>query len=77
MEKDDLSKIKSASYSDASNARPGRSKWLRFGLMAAVSAAAGGIAALWLYRETVKKLHESGEFHDNPNLHRPHPDDWS
>ncbi len=44
-------------------------KWAKIGLLAAVSAAAGGMAAIWLYRETVKKLHETVEFKQNPDSH--------
>jgi hypothetical protein len=68
--------LDSTSFSENPEAAPAVSKWLRLGLLAAVSAAVGGIAAIWIYRETVKKLHESGEIPENPNLHRPHPDDW-
>ena len=52
-------------------------KWAKLGLLAAISAAAGGIAAIWLYRETVKKLHETVEFEQNPDSRNPKNDSWT
>jgi hypothetical protein len=69
-------RLDSASSASTEISEKGVSKWLRLGLVAAVSAAAGGIAAVWLYRESVKKLHESGELQENPDSHRIHYDDW-
>jgi hypothetical protein len=69
-------KLDSTSSANAAASEKGVSKWLRLGLVAAVSAAAGGIAAVWLYRESVKKLHESGELQENTDSHRIHYDDW-
>lgn len=41
--------------------------WLKVGAIAAVSALAGGLAAAWWYRNTLKKLHQAAE-------PVPHPD---
>ena len=47
---------------------------VKLGLIAAASAAAGGFAATKLRLETVKIIHENGEFKQNPDLHNPNAD---
>jgi hypothetical protein len=37
------------------------SGWLKLGIIAATSAVAGGVAAAWWYRNTLKKLRQAGE----------------
>ncbi len=41
--------------------------WLKLGAVAAVSAVAGGLAAAWWYRNTLKKLHQAAETAPNPD----------
>ena len=42
------------------------SGWLRMGLIAATSAVAGGVAAAWWYRNTLKKLRQADEKPNHP-----------
>jgi hypothetical protein len=37
------------------------SGWLKFALLTAASALAGGVATAWFYRKTLAKLRETGE----------------
>jgi hypothetical protein len=37
------------------------SGWLKFALLTAASALAGGVATAWFYRKTLTKLRETGE----------------
>jgi hypothetical protein len=41
--------------------------WLKLGAVAAVSVVAGGLAAAWWYRNTLKKLHQAAEAAPNPD----------
>lgn len=50
--------------------------WLTVGIWAAVSALAGGLAAAWWYRKTLKTLRETGETTSNPNFGIPADHDW-
>jgi hypothetical protein len=42
--------------------------WLKVGVAAAASALAGGLAAAWWYRKTLKKLRQPGENTPNPQF---------
>jgi hypothetical protein len=42
--------------------------WLKVGVIAAGSALAGGLAAAWWYRKTLRKLRETGETGRNPQF---------
>lgn len=44
------------------------SGWLRFALLTAASAVAGGLATAWFYRKTLNKLRESGESAKNTDF---------
>jgi membrane associated rhomboid family serine protease len=66
------SKSDTSSSSQTSDARP--SKWLNVGVVAAASALAGGLAAAWWYRKTLKKLRQSGENTQNPQFGIPADD---
>jgi hypothetical protein len=44
------------------------SGWLKVGVVAAASALAGGLAAAWWYRKTLKKLRQTGENTPNPQF---------
>ena len=50
------------------------SGWLKVGAIAAVSGLAGGLAAAWWYRKTLKTLRQTGETDPNPHFGIP-PDD--
>ena len=43
-----------------------RGGWLKLGAVAAVSVLAGGLAAAWWYRSTLKKLQQAEEAGPNP-----------
>ena len=51
-----------------------RSKWTNAGVIAAASALAGGLAAAWWYRKTLKTLRQIGEMHQNPQFGIPTDD---
>jgi len=50
------------------------SGWLRVGVVAAVSAIAGGVAAAWWYRNTLTKLRQADESTVNPHFGIPGDD---
>jgi len=70
--------ITSTSESKSSKATPAvaraSSGWLKVGAIAAASALAGGLAAAWWYRKTLKTLRQTSETHTNPHFGIP-PDD--
>ena len=43
-------------------------RWLKVGAIAAASALAGGLAAAWWYRKTLRTLRQSGETGTNPKF---------
>jgi len=45
---------------------PSSPVWLKLGVIAAASALAGGMAAAWWYRTTLKKLRQADERPINP-----------
>lgn len=48
--------------------------WIKLGLIATASAFAGGLAAAWWYRNTLKKLHEAEDQPPNPQFWIPGDD---
>jgi hypothetical protein len=48
--------------------------WIKLGLIATASAFAGGLAAAWWYRNTLKKLHEAEDQPLNPHFGIPGED---
>jgi len=48
--------------------------WVKLGLIATASALAGGMAAAWWYRNTLKKLHEAEDQPSNPHFGIPGDD---
>jgi hypothetical protein len=66
-EKDTNNSESSISESNAA-AKPGSPGWLKFALLTAASALAGGVATAWFYRKTLAKLRESGENPKTPNF---------
>jgi hypothetical protein len=53
------------------------SGWLKLAVVAAASVLAGGLAAAWWYRNTIKKLHQADGIHINPYFGMPidYPED--
>lgn len=45
--------------------------WLKVGIVAAVSGLAGGLAAAWWYRNTLKTLRQTGESRTDPHFRIP------
>ena len=50
------------------------SNWARVGIIAAVTALAGGLAVAWWYRKTLTSLHQNGEMVKNTNFGSPEDD---
>jgi hypothetical protein len=48
-------------YAELEPATNASSGWLKFALLTAASALAGGVATAWFYRKTLTKLRETGE----------------
>jgi len=44
-----------------------RGGWFKLGAVAALSVLAGGVAAAWWYRNTLKKLHQAEDAVPNPD----------
>jgi hypothetical protein len=44
------------------------SGWLKFALLTAATALAGGVATAWFYRKTLEKLRETGENPQNSHF---------
>ena len=53
---------------------PHRSGWVKVGVIAAASALAGGLAAAWWYRKTLKTLRQTEETGINPHFGIPSDD---
>jgi hypothetical protein len=58
--------LESESSSTPRIENPLSSEWLKLGVIAAASALAGGVAAAWWYRNTLKKLRQADERLANP-----------
>ena len=58
-----------SSSQQSSDTRP--SGWIKVGVIAAASALAGGLAAAWWYRKTLKALRQTGETTTNPHFGIP------
>ena len=50
--------------------------WLKVGILAVASAIAGGLAAAWWYRKTLKTLRQTGETDQDPNFGIPPDEDF-
>jgi hypothetical protein len=60
--------IESDRSAENAAARDGSHGWLRFALLTAASALAGGLATAWFYRKTLARLRETGENPKNPHF---------
>ena len=60
--------LESSTSSTNEGARPELPGWLKLGVVTAVSALAGGIAAAWWYRKTLEKLRQGAESAENPDF---------
>jgi len=58
--------LESESSSTPQAENPPSAEWLKLGVIAAASALAGGVAAAWWYRNTLKKLRQAEERPANP-----------
>jgi hypothetical protein len=65
-------KSDTSSDSQAADAQP--SGWVKLGAIAAASALAGGLAAAWWYRKTLRKFHQAEENPSNPHFGIPKDD---
>jgi hypothetical protein len=60
--------MESSSSREERTAGNGSRGWLRFALLTAASAVAGGLATAWFYRKTLVRLRETGENPQNPHF---------
>ncbi|MGD0522749.1 MAG: hypothetical protein ABSA48_15945 [Terracidiphilus sp.] len=69
--------FESSTSSDARAATGEPSGWLKLGVIAAASALAGGLAAAWWYRNTVKRLRQADEIpsHLHFGIHEDDPEE--
>ena len=68
------SNFESESYKLTAARKAQPSRWVKVGVIAAASAMAGGLAAAWWYRKTLKTLRQSGEMNQNPQFGIPSHD---
>jgi hypothetical protein len=59
--------LESGPSSDLQSRAAAPSGWLKLGAVAAASALAGGLAAAWWYRNTLKKLRQADESAPSPH----------
>jgi len=64
MEEHELNNLEPAIYTPTGGSKESMRGWIKVGAVAAASALAGGMAAAWFYRKTLKTLQEaeSSEF---------------
>jgi hypothetical protein len=55
-------------YSSKTNTNGHAPGWLKVGIVAAASVLAGGLAAAWWYRKTLKTLRQTEEITINPHF---------
>jgi hypothetical protein len=60
--------LESSTSSNSDRSASRRSSWFRLGAIAAASALAGGLAAVWWYRKTVTKLSQADQTALNPDF---------
>jgi hypothetical protein len=72
MKENEQTQAESASSAPLKGAGSGLRTWLNVGAVAAVSALAGGLAAAWYYRKTLRTLQEAEACGGNPEI--PVPD---
>jgi hypothetical protein len=53
------SDLESAHLTPENESREGASRWVKVGVVAVATAAAGGLAAAWWHRKTLARLHEA------------------
>jgi flagellar basal body-associated protein FliL len=60
---------KDSSTQEDSRKAPGQSSsWIKVGAVAAVSALAGGLAAAWFYRKTLRRMHAAESDPEDSNF---------
>jgi hypothetical protein len=55
-------------YKETEPSAEASSGWLKFALLTAATALAGGVATAWFYRKTLEKLRETGENPQNSHF---------
>jgi hypothetical protein len=60
--------LNSITSEESPEGTPRVSTWAKMTAIAAVSALAGGMAAAWFYRKTLRKLQHAGAEAENPNF---------
>jgi hypothetical protein len=55
-------------YHDNEPPKEASSGWLKFALLTAATALAGGVATAWFYRKTLERLRETGENPQNSHF---------
>ena len=63
--------LESNTSSTSQSSAPSPSGWFKVAAIAAASALAGGLAAAWWYRNTLKTLRQEGENPSNPHFGIP------
>ncbi len=71
MKNDDPTGSKSVASPDQASAGSRIRRWLKVGVLAAASAVAGGLAAAWYYRKTLRTLQEAESSGGNPEFGIP------
>ena len=66
--------VESSTYMKARSEETPPVGWLKLGVIAAASALAGGLAAAWWYRKTLKTLRQTDETTQNPHFGIPTDD---
>jgi hypothetical protein len=69
-----INSLESSASSTSQTAAAPSAGWVKLGFIAAASALAGGLAAAWWYRNTLKKLHQADERPSNPHFGIPKDD---
>ena len=71
MEEKTITHADSVVSAPSSGAKPSRTGWFKVGAIAAASALAGGLAAAWYYRKTLKTLQEAESSAGDPEFRIP------
>jgi hypothetical protein len=71
MNKGNVTKANSMTSPGSNSSGSNLGGWLKMGTVAAASALAGGLAAAWYYRKTLKALQEAESAHVDPESRIP------
>ena len=73
MSQDKPSTVKSVDSAEVSPAGPRIPGWIRIAAIAAASALAGGLAAAWFYRNTLRRLQDAENTTESSESYISHP----